>query len=154
VKSHAKATLAASTLLLFTLVLGVTLANATAPTVTIENASNVQYTTATAKGTVNPQAQSTAYRFQYITAAAFAAHADAVQSLTVSATAGTFILSFSGQSTPTLPFNSSAAEVQAALNALSSIGGVGGSVAVSGGPGDERLSEQLCEGQGLFVRRW
>ncbi len=36
----------------------------------------------------------------------------------------------------TLPPNASAAEVEAALNALPSIGGVGGSVTVSGGPGD------------------
>ena len=35
------------------------------------------------------------------------------------------------------PHNASAAEVQSALNALPSIGGVGGSVTVTGGPGDE-----------------
>jgi NHL repeat len=35
-----------------------------------------------------------------------------------------------------LDFDSSAAEVQAALNALPTIGGVGGSVTVTGGPGD------------------
>ncbi len=36
-----------------------------------------------------------------------------------------------------LPYNASAAEVQSALNALPTIGGAGGSVTVTGGPGEE-----------------
>ena len=41
---------------------------------------------------------------------------------------GSFSLTFNGQTTAQLPAAATAAEVQAALNALSSIGGVGGSV--------------------------
>jgi autotransporter-associated beta strand protein len=52
----------------------------------------------------------------------------AVQEFT---TAGPFKLTFNGQTTPTLPFGASFDQVAAALNALSSIGGVGGSVAVA-----------------------
>jgi hypothetical protein len=62
--------------------------------------------------------------------------ADEQDVLTVRATAGTFTLTFAGQTTAAIPFNASAAAAQSALNALSSIGGAGGSVAVSGGPGD------------------
>ncbi len=61
------------------------------------------------------------------------------QALTVKASGGTFKLKFedpfSGggtKETAPLPFNASAAEVAAALNSLSTIGGLGGSVAVSG----------------------
>jgi hypothetical protein len=61
---------------------------------------------------------------------------DEQQWLTVNAAAGQFKLGFGASSTADLSFNASAAEVAAALNALSSIAGVGGSVAVSGGPGD------------------
>ncbi len=64
------------------------------------------------------------------------AGASEVQTLTVKATSGTFTLTFSGQTTSPLAFNASAGAVQSALNALSTVGGVGGSVAVSGGPGD------------------
>jgi hypothetical protein len=48
------------------LVLGVSLASAAAPTVTIEGASAVRYTTATAKGKVDPADHETSYRFQYV----------------------------------------------------------------------------------------
>jgi hypothetical protein len=41
------------------------------------------------------------------------------------------------ETTPPLPFAAEASQVAAALNALSTIGGVGGSVTVKGGPGDE-----------------
>src|SRR5665811_1978863 len=69
---------------------------------------------------------------------------DEQQEVTVAASGGSFRLGmanvFSGASqrdeTAPLPFNASAAEVQAALNALPSIGGIGGSVSVTGGPGD------------------
>lgn len=118
------------------LILGATAASATAPTVTIEPAAP-EYTTAHVEGEVNPEGTPTNYVFQYITDEAFQAHADEHQSVTVSATAGTFTLSFEGQSTTALPFNATAAEVEAGLNALSTIGGAGGTATVSGGPGDE-----------------
>lgn len=58
------------------------------------------------------------------------------QTLTVAADSGTFTLEFDGDVTAPLAFNAPAATVQAALNGLSTVGGVGGSVTVSGGPGD------------------
>ncbi len=58
------------------------------------------------------------------------------EALVVKATTGTFTLTFGAQTTAPLPFGATAAEVQAALDALSTIGGAGGSVTVSGGPGD------------------
>ncbi len=61
------------------------------------------------------------------------------QELTLSATSGSFRLGLPNilspglpQETPSLPFNASAAEVKAALDALPTIGGLGGSVSVSG----------------------
>lgn len=56
-----------------------------------------------------------------------------VQSVTVTATGGTFTLSFGGSTTTALAFNAPAADVQAALQALPSIGA--GNVTVTGGPG-------------------
>src|SRR5205823_6663453 len=47
------------------------------------------------------------------------------------AVGGSFTLTFNGQTTTALLFNDTAANVQSALNALSSIGGVGGSVTVT-----------------------
>lgn len=69
---------------------------------------------------------------------------DAVQKLTVKAEGGTFQLklidpfSQSGANAVTTPLasNASAAEVESALDALPTIGGLGGSVNVIGGPGD------------------
>jgi hypothetical protein len=58
---------------------------------------------------------------------------DEVQRINIGATAGKFKLSFGGDTTPDLPFNASAGEVQAALRALPSIGSP--NVNVSGGPG-------------------
>jgi hypothetical protein len=65
------------------------------------------------------------------------------QQLSVAASKGTFKLKFENpltgggtQETSALPFNASAVEVKAALNALATIGGLGGSVSVTGGPGD------------------
>lgn len=55
------------------------------------------------------------------------------QSLTMaSATSGTFTLSFGGQTTSAIAWNASAATIQAALWALSTIGS--GNIAVTGGP--------------------
>src|SRR5262249_9098026 len=53
------------------------------------------------------------------------------QQVAVSGSAGTFTLSFNGQTTAALAFNATAAQVQAALNALSTIAGGGGSVTVT-----------------------
>jgi hypothetical protein len=57
--------------LVASLALGVAAANAVAPTVTIENAFEVKYTTAQVKGEVNPQGQTTSWRFQFATQADF-----------------------------------------------------------------------------------
>jgi autotransporter-associated beta strand protein len=55
-----------------------------------------------------------------------------VQTLTLSgSTTGTFTLTFNGQITGPLPANATALQVQQALNALSTIGGVGGKVTVT-----------------------
>lgn len=66
---------------------------------------------------------------------------DEVQLLTYTATtgtnvpdAGTFTITFDGYTTTALPFNESAANVQAALEALPSIGTAGCSVTVAAGP--------------------
>jgi hypothetical protein len=53
------------------------------------------------------------------------------QHVTVTGAAGTFTLTFNGQTTGNLAFNASAAAMQAALNGLATIGGVGGSVTVT-----------------------
>jgi hypothetical protein len=59
-----------------------------------------------------------------------------VQKLEIEATAGTFTATFEGQATAALAFNISAADFKTALDGLTTIGGAGGSVEVSGGPGD------------------
>jgi len=93
--------------------------------------------TATLNGKVDPAeaGEVTACKFQYTSKAAFQAnHANEVQVLTLTgATGGTFTLGFEGQTTAALPYNASAAEVQSALEALSTIGAA--SVAVSGSEG-------------------
>jgi hypothetical protein len=73
---------------------------------------------------------------------------DEVQELRVAATSGSFKLGFANpltgeelNETAPLPYNASAAEVESALNGLSTISGLGGSVAVSGGPGDPSGSQ-------------
>jgi hypothetical protein len=62
--------------------------------------------------------------------------ANETQALTVAATSGSFTLSFGGATTANLSATATAAEVQAALNGLSTISAGAGSVAVSGGPGN------------------
>ncbi len=55
-----------------------------------------------------------------------------VQIVTIAGSSGTFTLTFDGQTTATpIPFNTAALTVQTALNNLSSIGGIGGSVTVT-----------------------
>ncbi len=55
----------------------------------------------------------------------------AIQQVTVTGTAGTFRLRFGTDTTTDLAYNATPEEVQAALNALNSIGGNGGSVTVT-----------------------
>lgn len=63
-------------------------------------------------------------------------NANEVQSLMVKATAGTYTLTFGGETTDSISFDADPSVVQAQLNGLSSIGGVGGTVTVTGGVGD------------------
>jgi hypothetical protein len=63
--------LLAAVTLLATLVLGVALADAVVPTVTIEPASSVQASSAHVAGEINPQGQSTSWKFEYATHADF-----------------------------------------------------------------------------------
>ena len=56
------------------------------------------------------------------------------QKVGITATGGTFKLSFEGQQTAAIPFNASAAQLKSALEALSNI--EAGDVSVTGGPGD------------------
>jgi hypothetical protein len=62
--------------------------------------------------------------------------ADETQAVRVSATAGTFTLTFSGKTTAPIGFGASASTVESDLNALSTIASGGGSVSVTGGPGN------------------
>ena len=58
--------------------------------------------------------------------------ASEVQTVTLGgSSSGSFTLTFEGHTTPALPFGATAAQVENALNALPSIGGVGGRVSVS-----------------------
>ena len=54
------------------------------------------------------------------------------QLVVVTGSSGTFMLVFNGFGTSSLPLGAGAGQVQSALNSLSSIGGVGGSVSVTG----------------------
>ncbi len=58
-----------------------------------------------------------------------------VQKVVIKATGGTFKLTYSGQQTASIKYNATAAEVQAALVALSNLDT--GDVVVTGGPGNE-----------------
>jgi hypothetical protein len=57
------------------------------------------------------------------------------QEIRIRAGAGQFDLTFEGSTTADLPFDATGAEVEAALNALSTVGGSGGSVSVTERPG-------------------
>lgn len=59
---------------------------------------------------------------------------DEVQEIQVKATKGNFKIAFDGETTGNIKFNASAAEVQAALEALSNVDP--GDIVVTGGPGD------------------
>lgn len=63
-------------------------------------------------------------------------NADETQAIRVSATAGTFILSWGGDTTDPIDFDASSSTVEDELNALPSVSAGGGSVSVTGGVGD------------------
>ena len=77
-----------------------------------------------------------AFGWDVVSSGADDSSANEEQKITVQADGGTFTVTFSGQTTPPLAYNIGAAELQSKLNALFSIGGAGGSVTVTGGPGD------------------
>jgi hypothetical protein len=66
-----KLLLACAMVIFAALVLGVALAAAAIPTVSVENASEVTATSAKAKGTIDPQDHETSYHFEYATQADF-----------------------------------------------------------------------------------
>ena len=63
-------------------------------------------------------------------------NANETQTLRVQATGGSYVLEFGEEVTAPIPYNASAQVVEQKLNELASIGGVGGAVGVTGGPGD------------------
>jgi hypothetical protein len=109
-------------------------------------ASEVADTAATVHATIDPNGDDSTCSFEYGTDTSYGQSApcepasqpatDEVQRVTVMATAGQFRLGFAGAKTGDLSFDASPADVQGALNVLSTIGGSGGTVTVSGGPGD------------------
>ncbi len=106
-----------------------------------ESASEVQPTTATLGASVNPEGSPTEYHFEYGTTTAYGQETpsaslesvDELQTLTLEATSGNYLLRFKGQSSAEIPFNATAAEVQADLEAITTIGA--GNVLVSGTEG-------------------
>jgi DNA-binding beta-propeller fold protein YncE len=102
-------------------------------------ATAIGTTSATLNATLNPEGgEETKYHFEYGTEAGVYPEStpvtllpvNEVQSLTLLAEGGTFSLSFEGEPSPEVPFNASAAEIQAALEAIAAIGA--GNVAVTG----------------------
>jgi len=110
---------------------------------TLFNAYEVTSTSALLKGSVNPENSKVSdCHFVYGVGIASGNSVpcdpphpafNETQSIKVNATSGQFKLSLESETTPNLAFNASAAEVQAALEGLASIGP--GNVEVSGGPG-------------------
>ena len=62
-----KLLVASVAVLALALALGVGVASAVAPAVSVENATNVSYTSAEAEGQINPEGQETSYHFEYAT---------------------------------------------------------------------------------------
>ncbi len=106
-----------------------------------ESASEVQPTTAVLGASVNPEGALTEYHFEYGTTTGYGQETpsasletvDELQTLTLEATAGNYLLRFKGQVSAEIPFNATAAEVQADLEAIAAIGA--GNVSVSGAEG-------------------
>jgi hypothetical protein len=116
----------------------------TAPAVEANDASLVAGTTAHFSGHVTPGETDPGFdsscKFEYVTDAEFQPHNEQ-QRLFIAATGGTYTLTFTppagaADTTAPIPFDASAATVQAALQALPAIGA--GAAAVAGGPGDEQ----------------
>jgi hypothetical protein len=109
------------------------------PTVRAFAAGPVQSEAVDLNGEVNPHNAPTTYWFEWGTSDCsanpctetphLAAGVDELQGVRIDASAGQFTLTFAGDTTPDLPFDASVAEVQAALQALPSIGA--GNVSVS-----------------------
>ncbi len=77
----------------------------------------------------------------------------AIQTVTVTGTTGTFTLTFEGQTTGSLAYNASAADVQAALNGLSAIAGsvtVTSAVSVTGSGATQSVYTITFSGGSLF----
>ncbi len=72
------------------------------------------------------------YQSQLVPSFAHSGHAIQTVSITGGPTGGSFTLTFGGQTTAAIPWNATAAQVEAALAALSSVGA--GKVRCSGGP--------------------
>jgi hypothetical protein len=114
---------------------------ATKPLVRAFAAGPIQADQVDLNGEVNPRNQPTKYWFEWGTqdcsantctaTAKLPAGLDELQQISTVAEAGTFNLTFEGQTTPDLPFNASPHDVQGALEALSSVGA--GNVSLTGG---------------------
>jgi hypothetical protein len=107
-----------------------------------ERVDDVLPTSVLAHALVNPEGASSVYHVEYGLSAGYGestpvsaplAAVDEVQSVTVTATGGTFTLSFQGAATAGIPFSASAGEVQTALEGVPGLGA--GQVSVSGEPG-------------------
>lgn len=117
---------------------GTTLSVASPKVLSVDAPSSVSYTSVHLSGEVegvegpDPAFESSC-RFEYVSDADFSPRSE-VEELSVRASGGTFQLYYNGEPTTSLAYNASAAGVQAALEALPTIGA--GDVSVSGGPGD------------------
>jgi hypothetical protein len=109
------------------------------PLVISQSAGEIQPTTATLGAILNAEGAATGYRFEYGTSASYGETTpsapplepvDEVQTVTLKATSGSYLLSFRGESTVEIPFDAEASEVQADLEAVSTIGA--GNVSASG----------------------
>ncbi len=113
----------------------------TGPAVVREATSELQPTTATLQASLNPEGAGLEYRFEYGTTSAYGEStpatplggANEVQLVSLSASGGTFEVSFGAEQSAEVPFNATAAELGAALEGILAIGA--GGVAVSGEPG-------------------
>jgi hypothetical protein len=107
-----------------------------------ESADELLPTSVVAHAVLNPEGAASEYHFEYGTTTAYGESTavagplttvNEVQSVSVAAIGGTFTLAFKGEPSPAIPFNATAAEAQAALEAITGVGA--GQVAVSGEPG-------------------
>ena len=85
-------------------------------------------------------ATSGSYTATGVSSGVLAHQASELQKVDIFSGTGTFTLTFNGQTTATLAHYAAPAQVQAALNALSSIAGVGGAVTVAGTAGSYEIT--------------